>query len=131
MVAHHCLRLQTNQRALVDLAAEFFLSMRKCSRCAAHATWSATPNAPVRGGRQFGFNDYGVVLQAVLEGQAVALGWRHIVAEPVAEGRLVRPVTESVTTDNPIYLIAARSGHLRSAAVKLRYWLLAEARGKG
>jgi hypothetical protein len=43
----------------------------------------------------------------------------------------VRPVTESVTTDSPIYLIAARSGHLRSAAVKLRDWLLAEARAKG
>jgi LysR family transcriptional regulator, glycine cleavage system transcriptional activator len=86
---------------------------------------------PMRGGRQFSFNDYGVVLQAALEGQGVALGWRHIVAPLLAEGRLVRPVAESVTTDNPIYLIAARSGHLRSAAVKLRDWLLAEARGKG
>jgi LysR family transcriptional regulator, glycine cleavage system transcriptional activator len=85
---------------------------------------------PARGGRQFGFNDYGVVLQAALEGQGVALGWRHIVAPLVAEGRLVRPVAESVTTDNPIYLIASRSGHLRPAAVKLRDWLLAEARAK-
>jgi LysR family transcriptional regulator, glycine cleavage system transcriptional activator len=85
---------------------------------------------PARGGRQFGFNDYGVVLQAALEGQGVALGWRHIVAPLVADGRLVRLVAESVTTDNPIYLIAARSGHLRSAAVKLRDWLLAEARAK-
>jgi DNA-binding transcriptional LysR family regulator len=86
---------------------------------------------PLRSARQFSFNDYSIVLQAALEGQGVALGWRHIVAPLVADGRLVRPLAESVTTDHPIYLIAARSGHLRSAAVTLRDWLLGEARGKG
>jgi DNA-binding transcriptional LysR family regulator len=80
-------------------------------------------NAP-----RFSFNDYSIVLHAALEGQGVALGWRHIVESLVAEGRLVRPLVESVTTDQPIYLVAARSGHLRSSVVRLRDWLLAEAR---
>jgi DNA-binding transcriptional LysR family regulator len=84
-----------------------------------------------RGAGQLSFNDYSIVLQAALEGQGVALGWRHIVAPLIADGRLVPPVAERVTTEQPFYLVAARSGHLRSAAVKLRDWLLAEARAKG
>lgn len=80
-----------------------------------------------RGGRLFSFNDYSIVIQAALEGQGVALGWRHIVAPLIDQGRLVRPVSQSVTTDHPIYLIAPRTAHLGPAALCLRDWLIAEA----
>jgi DNA-binding transcriptional LysR family regulator len=34
----------------------------------------------------FRFNDYSVVLQAAIEGQGVAMGWRHLV-EPLDRRR--------------------------------------------
>ena len=40
----------------------------------------------------------------------------------------MRPVSQSVTTDQPIYLVASRRTKLRPEAVSLRDWLIAEAR---
>jgi LysR family glycine cleavage system transcriptional activator len=79
-----------------------------------------------RGAKLFSFNDYSIVLQAALEGQGVALGWTHIVAPLIAQGRLVRPMTQSVKTDQPIYIVASRAGRLRPEAMQLRDWLMAE-----
>jgi LysR family transcriptional regulator, glycine cleavage system transcriptional activator len=81
-----------------------------------------------RNTRLFRFNDYSVVLQAAIEGQGVAMGWRHLVDPLIAQGLLVRPVSQSVTTDQPIYLVASRRTKLRPEAVSLRDWLIAEAR---
>jgi LysR family glycine cleavage system transcriptional activator len=81
-----------------------------------------------RNTRLFRFNDYSVVLQAAIEGQGVALGWRHLVDPLIAQGLLVRPVTQSVTTDQPIYIVASRRGKLRAEAVFLRDWLVGEAK---
>jgi DNA-binding transcriptional LysR family regulator len=67
--------------------------------------------------RLFRFNDYSVVLQAAIEGQGVAMGWRHLVEPLIAQGLLVRPVPQSVTTDQPIYIVASRRGKLRR-----RHW---------
>ncbi|MCB2039716.1 MAG: LysR family transcriptional regulator, partial [Rhodoferax sp.] len=80
-----------------------------------------------RSTRLFRFNDYSVVLQAAIEGQGVALGWRHLVDPLIGQGVLVRPVPQAVTTDQPIYLVASRRGKLRAEAVALRDWLVAEA----
>jgi LysR family transcriptional regulator, glycine cleavage system transcriptional activator len=77
--------------------------------------------------KAFSFNDYSIVLQAALEGQGVALGWRHIVAPLIAQGRLVRPVTQSVITDQPLYIVASRAGRARADAMALREWLVQEA----
>ena len=79
-----------------------------------------------RATKQFSFNDYSIVLQAALEGQGVALGWRHIVAPLIEQGLLVRPLKESVTTDQPMYIIASRAGRSRPDAMYLRDWLMAE-----
>ena len=79
--------------------------------------------------RQFRFNDYSVVLQAAIEGQGVAMGWQHLVEPLVAQGLLVRPLPQSVTTDQPIYIVASRRGKLRAEALALRDWLIEEARG--
>jgi len=80
-----------------------------------------------RSTKLFRFNDYSVVLQAAIEGQGVALGWRHLVDPLVEQGLLLRPVPQSVTTDQPIYIVASRRGKLRAEAVYLRDWLVAEA----
>ncbi len=84
-----------------------------------------------RNTRLFRFNDYSVVLQAAIEGQGVAMGWRHLVDPLLQQGLLVRPVPHSVTTDQPIYLVASRRSKLRPEAVHLRDWLMAEARSGG
>ena len=81
-----------------------------------------------RSTKLFRFSDYSVLLQAAIEGQGVAMGWRHLVAPLIAQGLLVRPLPNSVTTEQPIYLVASRRGKLRPEAAHLRDWLIAEAR---
>ena len=73
-------------------------------------------------------NDYAVLLQATLEGQGVALGWRHIVEGLVATGQLVRPVELSVVGE-PFFLHASPRRELSAAAETFRDWLVAAATG--
>ena len=80
-----------------------------------------------RAGKALTFNDYSIVLQAALEGQGLALGWRHIVEPLIAQGRLVRPVPQSVSTDQPMYIVASRAGRVRSDVMALKDWLVQEA----
>ncbi|TFH85179.1 LysR family transcriptional regulator [Billgrantia azerbaijanica] len=91
----------------VDWLANFGISLPRCTR-------------------QFRFTDYSIVLHAALEGQGVALGWRHIVSSLLEQGRLVRPLAEHVLTDHPIYLITSRTRHMRPSVAILRDWLLEE-----
>ena len=79
-----------------------------------------------RDNKVFRFNDYSIVLQAAIEGQGVALGWRHLVAPLIAQGLLVRPFEQSVTTDQPIYIVASGKHSLRSEVAFLRDWLMRE-----
>ena len=74
------------------------------------------------------FNDYSIVLQAALEGQGVALGWKHIVEPLLAQGQLVRPLPEAVTTDQPLHVVAPRDTELRSDVAHLKNWLMEEAK---
>ena len=67
------------------------------------------------------------MLQAALEGQGLALGWRHIVEPLIAQGRLVRPVPHSVTTNQPMYIVASRAGRARNDVMALKDWLVREA----
>ena len=73
------------------------------------------------------FNDYSIVLQAAIEGQGVAQGWRHIVQPLIAQGLLVRPLPQSVTTDQPLFITAPQGKALRADVMYLKDWLVAEA----
>lgn len=75
----------------------------------------------------FRFNDYSIVLQAAIEGQGVAQGWRHIVQPLIAQGILVRPLQHSVTTDQPLFITAPQGRALRPDVAYLKDWLVAEA----
>jgi DNA-binding transcriptional LysR family regulator len=77
--------------------------------------------------RLFRFNDYSIVLQAAIEGQGVAQGWRHIVQPLIAQGLLVRPLQQSVTTDQPLFITAPQGKVLRPDVAYLKDWLVAEA----
>ncbi len=72
-------------------------------------------------------NDYTVLLHAAMEGQGVGLGWHHLVTDLVTQGRLVRPVSEAVTTGDPLWLNAPPGRSMDSATEVLRDWLLAHA----
>lgn len=70
-------------------------------------------------------NDYALVVQAMLDGQGVALGWRHLTDPLVADGKLV-PVGPQLAVKAGYHVIWARDLALGEAAAKVRDWVLAE-----
>ncbi len=68
-------------------------------------------------------NDYSLVLSAALDGQGVALGWRHIVADLIADGRLVA-LAEPVVTDRPFTVLHSTRRPPSPGAEALRTWLV-------
>ena len=68
-------------------------------------------------------NDYSLILQAALEGQGVALGWHHIVADLLTAGRLVE-VGPSVRTEQPFPILSRKRPALGADASALRDWLI-------
>lgn len=90
--------------------------------------WFAAVGAGAADGAGRGItNDYTVLLHAAMEGQGVGLGWHHLVGDLVRQGRLVRPVSEAVTTAEPLWLNAPPGRSLNSATEVLRDWLLTKA----
>jgi DNA-binding transcriptional LysR family regulator len=75
-------------------------------------------------------NTYDLVLQAALDGQGVALGWRPLVDAHLATGRLVAAGGETETPATGYWLIAGPG----PAAAEFARWLaaaVAEADGQG
>lgn len=73
-------------------------------------------------------NDYAIVLQAAIEGQGIALGWRYIVQRLLDNGLLVKAMEKSVETDSSFYLISPLNYPLSDHASVVRDWLLSEAK---
>ncbi|ESZ23059.1 LysR substrate-binding domain-containing protein [Mesorhizobium sp. L2C084A000] len=72
-------------------------------------------------------NDYGLVIQGVMEGQGIALGWRHLAERLLASGLLV-PVTDHVLkTGKAFYVVWPKNRELSDNARKVRDWLAAQA----
>ncbi|MEM9652958.1 MAG: LysR substrate-binding domain-containing protein [Actinomycetota bacterium] len=69
------------------------------------------------------FNDYSLVIQAALDGLGVALGWHHIVADLVAEGRLV-PLAEPMVTDRPFVIVHPGHRPRTAGADAVLSWLV-------
>ena len=72
------------------------------------------------------FNDYSIVLQACIEGQGVALGWKHLVEPLIDQGRLVAPIDLEIKTNQPFYILTPKNNNQNQAATTLREWLLSE-----
>lgn len=70
-------------------------------------------------------NSYPLIIEAARYGEGVALGWAHLVDGDLAAGRLVRPVTDAVTTEFGYYLIWSDAHPLDPPAAAFRDWLLA------
>lgn len=71
-------------------------------------------------------NDYVLVVQSVIEGQGVALGWDHLIGGLVAKGVLARLTDEVLATGKDFHVIWPREAPLSRDAVLVRDWLLAQ-----
>jgi DNA-binding transcriptional LysR family regulator len=79
-----------------------------------------------RQARKLVINDYVLVIQAVLAGQGVALGWRHLIEPQIAAG-LLQPVTSHVVhTGAAFYVVWPRTRELNQRARAVRDWLIAD-----
>lgn len=73
-------------------------------------------------------NDYVSVIQSVIAGQGIALGWRHLVEGLVRQGVLVRLTDHTLTTGLDFHVIWPRDVALSHPAQDVRGWLLAQPR---
>lgn len=72
-------------------------------------------------------NDYVLVIQAVMEGQGIALGWRHLTDRLIAGGLLVRLTGHAMTTSGGFHVAWPKNRPLSESAEKVRDWLSAQA----
>ena len=72
-------------------------------------------------------NDYALVIQAVMEGQGIALGWGHLAERLLASGLLVRATDHAMTTGKGFHVIWSKNRELSDNARKVRDWLAAQA----
>jgi DNA-binding transcriptional LysR family regulator len=72
-------------------------------------------------------NDYALVIQAVMEGEGIALGWRHLTERLVSRGLLVRVTGHVLTTGAAFHVASPKNRDLSPAARKVRDWLAANA----
>ncbi len=76
------------------------------------------------------FTDSGLVLQAAVEGQGVALARGALAADDLAAGRLVRPFDIAIPTEYAYYVVCPKATARHPKIAAFRDWLLEEA-GRG
>ncbi len=76
--------------------------------------------------RGLSINDYVLVIQAVLAGEGVALGWRHLTERQEQSGLLVPVGNHVLDTGQAFYVAWPRSRELKAPARRVRDWLIAE-----
>ena len=84
---------------------------------------------PRRVPRGLQINDYVLVVQSVIEGQGIALGWRHLTEGLVAKGVLVRLTGHMLATGKDFHVIWPKQALLSRPAQEVRDWLLAQRAG--
>lgn len=114
--------------APADLAAARLIHLDEPYRSAADwAAWFRSAGVdPARVPRGLVINDYVLVIQAVMEGQGIALGWRHLTDGLIRAG-LLRPVTDHVLrTGASFHVVWPRDMPLTAPAATVRDWLLVQ-----
>lgn len=81
----------------------------------------------VDGSRGPRFNGSVLALEAAEDGLGVALGMRPMVAQELAQGRLVIPFDISIPSRYAYYLVCGKAVAERPAVAPFRHWLLREA----
>ena len=70
-------------------------------------------------------NDYSLVLQAAVDGEGVALGWTHLVADLLAEGKLMR-IGGTIRTQNPFQVMYRKGLALNDSVASVLEWITKE-----
>jgi DNA-binding transcriptional LysR family regulator len=68
-------------------------------------------------------NDYALVISAALEGQGIALGWRHQTDHLVARGLLVHPIERPWITGLAFHVVWPHGAQLAPEAEIVRDWI--------
>ncbi len=76
--------------------------------------------------RGLAINDYVLVIQAVLAGEGIALGWEHLTDRQTRSGLLVPVGNHVLRTGHAFYVVWPRSRELNAHARRVRDWLLDE-----
>jgi DNA-binding transcriptional LysR family regulator len=116
-------------RSLADLARERLIYLEEPYRPAASwSEWFLSAGFEGAGAsRGLLINDYVLVIQAAMEGQGVALGWRHLTENLIASGLLVRVSDHIMTTGKGFHVVWPKSRALSASAARVRDWLAAQA----
>ncbi|MDD5028407.1 MAG: LysR substrate-binding domain-containing protein, partial [Rhodoferax sp.] len=77
------------------------------------------------------FSDSGMVYVAALDGLGVALASKPLVANALAQGRLVAPFDIAVGQQYAYYLVTPKATAQRPVVVAFRQWLMREAQAEG
>ncbi len=80
--------------------------------------------------RKMKLNNYPLVIDAARNGSGMALGWRHLVDEDLASGRLVQPFKASLSTQYGYHLIWPFNDALSDMASAFLHWCIEAAGGK-
>ncbi|WP_417410866.1 LysR substrate-binding domain-containing protein [Hoeflea sp.] len=78
--------------------------------------------------RGLAINDYVLVIQAVMEGQGVALGWQHLTERLVTSGLLKKVTSHRLTTGAAYHVIWPKGRALSSQTELVLNWLAKEGR---
>ncbi len=114
--------------AAADLLAQRLIHLEEPFRTA--ATWRDWfASAGLDAGRMpkgLQINDYVLVVQSVIEGEGVALGWRHLIQRLVDRGVLVRLTDHVLATGQAFHVVWPRDTPLAAPVAEVRDWLLAQ-----
>jgi len=126
-------RAQGAPRVPAELVAHRLIHLDEPYRPAADwRDWFASAGlAPGGVPRGLVINDYALVMQAVLEGEGVALGWWHLVGRLVQAGLLVQLTVHRLSTGGIFHVVWPRSLPLSRQAAAVRDWLAAEGAAAG
>ncbi|WP_348693129.1 LysR substrate-binding domain-containing protein [Duganella fentianensis] len=79
------------------------------------------------GAHFFNANDYNLLVQLVLNGQGVALGFHHLVAPLIASGLLTKPIEQELVLEDTRHYLAYRADKTEDdACVRFRNWFMAQ-----
>ena len=122
-----------NERAL-PLPAQSLLDFPLLHLCGENSShwfdWSGvfrelgitSPPAP----GQLRFDNYTLLIQAAIGGQGVAIGWRHLVDNLLAQGLLCRPIAETVISRLGYYVVLPQRKRRGALIQQFVDWLMAE-----
>lgn len=120
-------------RTPADLLDESLLHLDEIDR--SWITWPAwlratgvEPPRPLHGPR---FNNYAIVVQAARDGQGIALGWRRLVADLLADGSLVRPIDSRLHTRESYFLVVPTAASPDWRTEAFCRWIFEEAGAEG